>query len=275
MLLLFFAGEAMAQSPVGELLLLEGKARIRRAGKQVVMDKPDSRQPVFERDIIITATNSKARLEFDRKRYDGNEVTTELYAKTHFVVTTASAPNSSFMMGLGKALFSVGTKLRGKRFNVNTPTATIGVKGTKFLLGSEVDKTFVVTLEGVVSVISHAFRQLEVLAEINQATMIAANLAPTPPIEVPADLRDGLVASKGLGEFQAMKFPAPPAGAGEGGGGEDDEGGDDEGGDDEGGGGDVGSALSTLSSVADAVGDATSELTGQTPTKGVEIGFDR
>ena len=175
--LLWFAWVALAaaQQPVGEVVLSKGLVKVRHLGKETFLRRVGQRHPVFEGDIVQSGAASRAKVKFKGKKGD----VVDVYARTHFTIKTVKPRRTFFGLNLGKALFSV---FRKKRFQVRTPTATIGVKGTKFVAGYDGRKSFTLTVEGVVTVRSTAFPKVEVTLLKNEASSAAPNEPPTAPL---------------------------------------------------------------------------------------------
>ena len=192
---------AMGQDALGELELLKGQVKVRHLNKSSVFSVVGERVPVFLGDVVQTARDSRAKLSFDAE----NE-TVSLYANTHFVVKIVTRSRSSFLLNVGKAIFGV---FRQKKFTVRTSTATIGVKGTEFVAATDGQQTFLLTLTGVVGIVSVAFPEIEVVTEANQATVVRANQPPTPPVIVAPEVREKVIQEEGLEPFEALEIEAP------------------------------------------------------------------
>ena len=195
------AQPARAQgAPAGELELLKGKAKITRQAQTVVVERAGAREPVYVGDIVHTGGDARATV-----RLTGTPNTIQLYAATYFTVREATPQRTGFALALGKALFNLfrGTDEQ-RQFDVRTPTATAGVKGTEFFVGTDGETTYLLTVSGSVGLVNNVFQQREIIAEVGQASAARPREVPTPPIRVsPADLRrvsteDGMQAFRDL-----------------------------------------------------------------------------
>ena len=194
---------ALGQQAVGEMELLRGQVKVRHLGQGRIFRNVGDRAPLFVGDVVHTGGESRARLSFD-----GKNETVAMYGKSHFVVNEVTPSRSRFLLNVGKALFGV---FRSKNFSVQTSTATIGVKGTEFVVGTDGQQTFLLTITGVVGMVSAAFRELEVVAELNQASFARANQPATPPVFVPPEVRERIIQEEGLEPFEQIEFPAAEA----------------------------------------------------------------
>ena len=207
LLLVFVIGiaTAYAQSAVGELELKKGVVKVRRADRDLYFRKVGVRTPIFAGDELHSGKNTRANILFR----DGGETIT-LYAKSLFKVEEVSERRSFFGMSIGKAFFKVLAKLRKDKFTVQTPTATIGIKGTEFVAATDGVKTFVMTTEGVVGLANVDFPDKEVLVQPNQASSVAPRTAPAPPIEVSQEDQAEIIEQEGTEKIEQLPFQPPP-----------------------------------------------------------------
>jgi len=146
LLLLACAALARAQEKVGSAAALEGKADVLHKGA-TEWTPLAAGDPVFVGDQLRTAADSKLKLVF---REDS---VLSLAANSTMVVTeqtAAPAPVSSFSLMLGtlKAIVTEKYSEPRARFEVETPTAIAGVRGTGFIATYDPtqDETLVVGL---------------------------------------------------------------------------------------------------------------------------------
>ena len=135
--------------PVGELELLRGRVKIRHLNQERFIEDAGARTPVFVGDSVHTAGETRVKIRFRNE----DEIVT-LYSKTHFKVAVHNPRRSSLFLNIGKAFFAV---LRRKNYEVRTASATIGIKGTEFVVGTDGQKSFLLTVTGVVGVRNVAF----------------------------------------------------------------------------------------------------------------------
>ncbi len=128
---------------------------------------------IYVGDIVRTQKDSGAALQF------GNKVQVKVNALSQFKVTTLDPKKkiaNQLDLKVGEAWAKIDDKNEKVVFQVKTPTAQAGVRGTEFDVAVDEDgKSKVSVLEGVVSV----FNDLgEVLAEAGMATEILKDAMP-------------------------------------------------------------------------------------------------
>ena len=174
-------------------------------------------------DVLTTEKNSFARLKFT----DGGEIT----LRPNTVITvdayhyTENAPaDDNFVFGLLKGGFRTITGLIGKRGNrdsyrANSPTATIGIRGTDYgsLLcqegncGKLPDGQYIDVKQGKISVVNRAgsldveVGQYAYVKDANTAPVLLLNDPDLPPFD------EGDTVGNGLGTFATGIIP-PGAG---------------------------------------------------------------
>jgi len=209
LLLLLFWGFAVSlafgQAPVGELEVEQGRVKIRHLTDERVFEEVGLRIPVFVGDALHTSRDTRVKIRFR----DEDEVIT-LYSNTHFKVAVHNPRRSGFFLNIGKAFF--GVLRRRNPFEVKTAQATIGVKGTEFVVGTDGQKSFLLAVTGVVALRSVAFPGREVVVTQDQASSVEANQPPAPPVAVTPETRDQIVAEEGLTQFEVIEFETPEPG---------------------------------------------------------------
>jgi hypothetical protein len=200
LLLALVALPALAQD--GELLLEKGSVLVRHAGDVRMLQQAGARAPLYAGDEVRSGGDTSAVITLKATQ---DAVT--LYEHTSFAVESVSPASSRFGLNMGKAFFKAVAALGGgKRFEVATPTAVIGVKGTEFVVGTDGNDTFLLTLSGVVGIVSQAFREIEVATEADFASAVRAGQPPAPPVPVPAETRERIVKEPGLGGFKSLEL---------------------------------------------------------------------
>lgn len=192
---------------VGILEVETGVVKLRRLGTQRLIRNEDGPVPLEGGDNLHSGPKTRAKVFIDEE----NE-RVELYPGTVLTLREVSERGTFFGMQIGKALFGLVKRLAGRRFQVQTPSAVIGVKGTEFILGTDgVGKTLLLTLEGTVGMVNLEFPSLEVLVGPDQASITKSGAPPTPPVEVPPDVRDSIIQDEGLGTFEQVEVEAEAA----------------------------------------------------------------
>jgi hypothetical protein len=208
LLLLLVVGlaTAQAQQPAGEMELEKGHVKIRRQSQDRVFREAGKRIPVFEGDVLHSGRDTRAKIYFR----EGQDVIS-LFSNTMFRVETVSQENTFFGLNIGKAVFKVLSRFRNDKFNVRTPTATIGVKGTEFVTGSDGQKTFLLTVTGTVGMASVDFPERVVIVTQNKASHVEPRKLPSPPVSVPPAAQEQILTQEGVETFEAVPFQPPPA----------------------------------------------------------------
>jgi len=131
---------------------LEGRATVERAGSgRVVPAKVGL--PVKVGDTVVTGPGSWVRLHWadgtTMRIGPGSRVRVE---KCHFN-TSSNKEESLFSLTVGSVLTSIRKRLsRGSLFEIETPVAVAGVRGTQFMVRMSRGGCSVSVLQGVVSV---------------------------------------------------------------------------------------------------------------------------
>lgn len=232
---------AVAWAEAGRVQVLLGKATVERGGKLSALRQGT---PVESGDVLETAASSSVQLSMT----NGERI--DLRADTRFVIdayvppATRQDPGRSFYSLLRGGLRTVTNTLVRRSlesYRIQTPLATIGVRGTQFALLLQEDGLYARVDDGVISIGNQA-GTLELpmgqFAHVKDATTLPA-LAPTvpPPLadeQAPAGSSAGAVAEDaargtlftplriGIGIAGALGLAAALSG----GGGGDDGGGD-------------------------------------------------
>ena len=133
-----------AQPPVRKIDKTEGSVKLLKAGtiKKLNANKGDE---IFASDIVITGESSKALV----KLTNGTSIVVGSQSKVEF-----KSPDLA-MQSEGKSLYAVNKRNANDSFKVATDFATIGVKGTEFIVSSNKDDNRVSLKKGLVDVTSN------------------------------------------------------------------------------------------------------------------------
>ena len=203
LLLLWAVQVPLALGQAGTVAVQQGEVKIRHDSRSQVVKAPATGVPVFAGDtlhsgpdtlVIVTLTGGTEQDKI------------QLYGNSFFTLDSVSETDSRLSLGIGKALFRVFARAKaGARFEVKTPTAVVGVKGTEFVVGTDGETTYVLTLTGAVNLVSSVLGELrEVLVTQDTASAARRNEAPVPPTRVSPDTRDRAVKEQGIGTFKGM-----------------------------------------------------------------------
>lgn len=176
---------------VGWVAAVEGTAEVQRGGSWSGLTQGAILQLG---DHVRTAAASRAKLLFQ----DDSVLT--LGESAELVVdesVAGGAPTTSFSLLLGKmrAVVNERYSASGAKFEVKTPTAIAGVRGTSFIAGYDKDKdeTQVVGLEHTTAVrgLVEGAGAKEVLLGPGQSTTVGRGKLPVRPVTLPAAAVDG------------------------------------------------------------------------------------
>jgi hypothetical protein len=224
----FTAALAAAQTPAGSVASLLGRAEA-QAGGQATWRALAAGNDVFVGERLRTGESSRLKLLMR----DDSVLT--LGPKSELVVDQLEVRDGSSTSRLGAAVGAVravvtdryGTK--GSSFEVKTPTAVAGVRGTGFvaLIDDDAKRTRVIGLYDVTFVcsVTDPSCRHEVRVGPGQITEVIAGGLPTKPRQLSASQRDALIASTVImpGVPEGGAPGAPPPGVAEEGSGDADD----------------------------------------------------
>lgn len=150
---------------------------------------------VYQYDTVKTGEKSKVRITFEDGSLLNLSETTELEIKEHVYTPEDKRRTSLLKMTTGK-MRVLCQKLTGEgsRFQVETPTAVIGIRGTQFIIWVVSNElTTVICLEDEVYVRNTDETVAgEVILKPNQMTKIGVGIPPLPATIAPEELRSQL-----------------------------------------------------------------------------------
>jgi len=164
---------------------------------------------IFQYDTIKTAIKSKTRITFEDGSLLNLSENTQMEIKEHIYTPEEERRTSFFSMARGKVrVFCQRFAGKGSRFHVETPTAVIGIRGTKFIIWVVSNElTTVICLEDEVFV-RNADDKVpgEVIIKENQMTKVGLGVPPVAATIAPEELRHQL-------EIDTSAFKIPPSSA--------------------------------------------------------------
>ena len=218
----FVMVRAAAAQDVGWVAALEGTAEVQRGGNWAALAQGGA---VQLGDHVRTAAGSRVKLLFR----DDSVLT--LGERSEIVIdeqVAGEAPTTTFSLLLGKvrALVSDRYSAKGAEFEVKSPTAIAGVRGTSFLAGYDQskDETQVVGLEHTTAVRSvlDAVGAKGVLVGPGQSTTVGRGKMPSVPTKLPQTTIQSLTSQttaggdgKGAGAPKTQGEPRLPGDAGD------------------------------------------------------------
>lgn len=182
---------AHAQAVHGVLRVVKGDVQIKssKTGQTV---KARMGEKVFPKDTVITGAESRAKIVM----VDNNEINvspdSQIEIQNYEFDPAAGKKNVLLNVIYGKVRNKVEQKYDGKtsKFEIKTPTAVAGVRGTDFLTGFQNNQTNVVTFHGRVEFglpgPNGTIVNPVMVTAGNQATNLGG-APPAPPVPVPKD----------------------------------------------------------------------------------------
>lgn len=159
---------------------------------------PRVKDDVFFRERVETREASRAKILFIDDTILSVGANTRVSIDEHVFDPERNLRQATVSMGVGTLRVLVGKTFgTGSKFEVHTPTAVAGVRGSYFIVSvPSQDVTEIIVLEGVVSVrnILGAVAG-EVSVTPNLRTRVEINAPPLPPTPVPASVRETALAA--------------------------------------------------------------------------------
>jgi len=187
----FFSTSAQAQQVYGELKVVKGDVSI-KSGRDMKVTKAAIGMRVFPSDTIKTGKDSRAKILMVDKNEINISPESEIVLQKYVYDPAAGKKDVLLNVLTGKVRSKVEQKYDGTttKFQVKTPSAVAGVRGTDFLtsFNSSTRQSQVVTFHGKVE-----FGQPGAGGAISNPVMVtpgqmstaAAGAAPSAPVEMP------------------------------------------------------------------------------------------
>ncbi|WP_341280633.1 FecR domain-containing protein [Paenibacillus sp. FSL H8-0537] len=159
---------------VGKLTAVSGKAEVKKGGGTKSFNAFKG-MAITQGDTIKTGSNGKVSMDLDSDKEVTIGANTTLLISELVKSASALGGKTKLTLQNGSVIIQVKKKLTGdSRFEIETPTATMGVMGTKFAVSYEQDNSYVGVLEGVVNVTGEDGERIAALLaneqiELNQA----------------------------------------------------------------------------------------------------------
>ncbi len=142
---------AQAQNPMGKIINITGRVDITRQGRAAVPAKPGD--PLMEKDIIRTKSKSKAEIRFKDGSIMRMDESTRVEITKYMIGNKKRDSEIKLFRGKIQNIVRKALSLFGgsgkNRFEVRTPTAVIGVRGTNFFTYHKSGISGAVFIEGL------------------------------------------------------------------------------------------------------------------------------
>lgn len=179
--LAFYQGIFAAKASIATLSAVKGKVVFKASGDSEWKSAYD-KATAGEGDTIRTGADSSVIIKFN----DGSMTKLGPLAILKLdKVGGVGGPSTSLNVNNGKLWSRVRKQGAESTFNVKTPTAVAGVRGTFFSTEAQTDASQVDVFDGIVQVSSVADPNASVDVKAHQRTSVAGDKAPTAPSAIP------------------------------------------------------------------------------------------
>ncbi|WP_415896176.1 FecR domain-containing protein [Neptuniibacter sp. PT34_22] len=177
-LLCFLTTPAVASNEIGKVVLIQGKPLVERQNQHLFIKRND---PLFTEDVLITPVGSKILIKLEDKTTISLAENTQFELSKYQFDKKAQTSDVSFKMLKGAFRTLTGSigKQKQPKFEIHTPVATIGVRGTEFWGGMIFSDALDVTmLEGKGVYIKNKHGQVEITRP-GDGTMVSKGMKPS------------------------------------------------------------------------------------------------
>lgn len=174
-LLLLFPSFSFADS-IGKVVLVKGNPLVERNQQHLFLKRNDK---LFQNDTIITPVGSRILIKFKDKTTLSLAENTEFELSKYEFGKTQSNVSFKMLKGAFRTLTGTIGKQNNPKFEIHTPVATIGVRGTEFWGGMIFSNALDVTmLSGKGVYVENELGRVE-LTEATDGTMVKPGVAPS------------------------------------------------------------------------------------------------
>ncbi|WP_353683482.1 FecR family protein [Thermodesulfovibrio sp. 3907-1M] len=171
---------------VGKITALQGKVDILRAGKSPAVPAKIN-EPVYLNDIIRTKTDSRAEITFrdgtvvkiaPRSRVD----ISEYFVDGETLKVTLNVPRGKVGAAVAeKSIEKIKASPKANRFEIKTPIAVAGVRGTNYIVAHYPTYSTVTVITG--RVYTYNIQRPEIVVEVKagESTIVREGAPPSPP----------------------------------------------------------------------------------------------
>jgi len=197
--------ESSAHSKQGILFLERGSVKLMSPppnSQTRIIDEDFSKVIISSGEKVHTGKNTSVKIKIR-----GKKEIIELSSSVFFQLGKITKKRSRVSLFTGKAKFKIrGKKSKKKKFLVRTITATIGVKGTDFVLTTTNSQTNLLTLSGIVTLAPISMPDVEIEVLVNEASSVEANTPPTEPVIVTPEVMEEIINSDSPDAFENVEF---------------------------------------------------------------------
>ncbi|WP_415905853.1 FecR domain-containing protein [Neptuniibacter sp. QD48_55] len=178
LLFCFISNPVAANNEIGKVVLIQGKPLVERQNQHLFIKRND---PLFIEDVLITPVGSKILIKLADKTTISLAENTQFELSKYQFDKKAQTSDVSFKMLKGAFRTLTGSigKQKQPKFEIHTPVATIGVRGTEFWGGMIFSDSLDVTmLEGKGVYIKNEHGQVEITRP-GDGTMVSKGMKPS------------------------------------------------------------------------------------------------
>lgn len=207
---------AFAGSKAGIFLQVGGKVLVTRAGAKPIPAAPKGE--IFLKDVIETKKNSAVELKFD----DGTKMVLRENTKiavTQFLFQPQQRKRETTIQvffGKVKAVIAKTFDKKTSRTQLQTPTATVGIRGTEVALEVTKSVTKVYCLKGLLEAFSPGFPDKIVDISAGKFSEVLRGKFPGVPVDIPAEILKTIesqfgfpLSLQGAGQYLKSRIPIP------------------------------------------------------------------
>lgn len=211
----FFVGApAFPNTKAGVFLQVGGKVLVTHAGAKPISAVPKGE--IFLKDVIETKKDSAVELKFD----DGTKMVLRENAKiavTQFLFQPKQQKRETVIQiffGKVKAVVTKTFDKKTSKTQLQTPTATVGIRGTIVALEVTQSVTKVYCLKGLLEAFSPGFPDKIVAISEGKFSEVLKGKFPRVPVDIPAEVLDTIESQFGFplslkGAVQELKSRLP------------------------------------------------------------------
>lgn len=184
-----FAFSAQAEKMYGVFMVVKGKVQIQNGAGKNTDAKVGTK--IYEGESVVTVVDARAKIVMaDRNVLNVSPETTLKIAKYE---NGKDSKNVELDLSKGKVRTNVEQTYDGEKskFEIKTPTAVAGVRGTQFMMGFDGKNTSVVTFKGSVTLATLGPNRQPAGAPVTvnkgETSTVSSGKAPTAPKALPKE----------------------------------------------------------------------------------------
>lgn len=187
------AAPSWAQEANGVMMVVKGDIKV-TSGKDGKTEGAKVGRKVFAGDSIMAGPDSRAKVVMSDRNILNVSPDSKIVIEKYATDAKGESKNVEIKVEYGKVRAQIEQKYDGdkSKFNIKTPTAVAGVRGTDFITGfnRQTRQTSVVTFSGMVAVGNmgpNGQIQNAVFVRPGQTTNVGAGATPEPPKAMPKE----------------------------------------------------------------------------------------